>query len=246
MKSLQFLYAITLLLFSSFSIFAQSEIVYESGSLLIKKLSDRVYTHVSYLQTEDFGNVPCNGMIVIDNQEVIVMETPINNEVSTELIDWIENELKAEIKAVIIHHFHQDCLGGLEVFHQKGIPSYSKNETIELAKQKGYTLPQNGLEKSMEFRLGDHNLISSYFGPAHTTDNIVTYFPAEKALFGGCMIKSLNASKGNLEDADVESWSVSVKKIKNKYPEIELVVPGHGLEGGINLLDYTIDLFEVN
>jgi metallo-beta-lactamase class B len=58
------------------------------------------------------------------------------------------------------------------------------------------------------------------------------------------MVKSMNASKGNLEDANVKEWSNTIRKIKSKYPAASLVVPGHGNAGGQELLDYTITLFE--
>ena len=57
------------------------------------------------------------------------------------------------------------------------------------------------------------------------------------------MVKSLNAGKGYLGDANVNEWSNTVEKVKNKFNKVEHVVPGHGLEGNTDLLDYTIDLF---
>ncbi|MGL4346575.1 MAG: hypothetical protein ACRCR9_00605 [Chitinophagaceae bacterium] len=51
-----------------------------SSSLVLTKLSNHVYIHTSFLQTQDFGNVPCNGMVVIDNNEVIIFDTPTNNQ----------------------------------------------------------------------------------------------------------------------------------------------------------------------
>jgi len=72
----------------------------------------------------------------------------------------------------------------------------------------------------------------------------VGYVPSEKALFGGCLLKHVNASKGNLADANTSEWSSSVAKIKKEYPDLEIVIPGHGKNGGIELLDYTIKLFQ--
>ncbi len=58
------------------------------------------------------------------------------------------------------------------------------------------------------------------------------------------MVKAIEAGKGNLEDANANEWSKTVQKVKAKYPENTIVIPGHGKVGGIELLDFTIRLFE--
>jgi metallo-beta-lactamase class B len=62
---------------------------------------------------------------------------------------------------------------------------------------------------------------------------------------GGCLIKELEATKGYLGDANVAAWSNTVKLVKKEFPNIKLVVPGHGAIGDSKLLDYTIDLFKI-
>lgn len=217
---------------------------YVTETLEIHKISDHVYQHISFLNTESFGKVDCNGMIVFDQGEAIIFDTPADNETSTELISWVENELHATIKAIIPTHFHADCLGGLDAFHQKGIPSYANNLTIELARSGDKTLPENGFDNLLELEVGNKKVIAEFNGEGHTRDNVIGYVPDEKVIFGGCLIKTLNASKGNLEDANTDSWSATVAKLKDKYPDTKQVIPGHGKLGGTDLLDYTVQLFE--
>ena len=76
--------------------------------------------------------------------------------------------------------------------------------------------------------------------------NVVSYFPKENILFGGCLIKELQATKGYLGDANVGEWSSTVEKVKQQYPNVKIVIPGHGKIGGKDLLDFTIKLFETN
>ena len=64
-----------------------------------------------------------------------------------------------------------------------------------------------------------------FFGQGHTKDNVVGYFPIENILFGGCLIKELEATKGYLGDANVGSWSNTVEKIKKQYPKTILLNP---------------------
>ena len=63
-------------------------------------------------------------------------------------------------------------------------------------------------------------------------------------MFGGCLVKELKASKGYLGDANLTEWSNTVEKVKNAYPNVAIVVPGHGEYGNQKLLDYTINLFK--
>lgn len=69
-------------------------------------------------------------------------------------------------------------------------------------------------------------------------------FPSEKVLFGGCLIKELDASKGYLGDANVEAWSGTVNRVAEYFPDVQLVIPGHGAYGDKALLDCTIQLFK--
>ncbi len=221
------------------------EIAFSTPSLKIEKLKENLFTHTSFLEIEDYGSYPCNGMIYFSDNEAIIFDTPINDSVSEELIDWIQKEHNKVIKAVVVTHFHIDCLGGLNAFQKKGIESYAGKLTIQLAKEnKVEYLPETGFNEKLTMKIGKDTIINEFFGPGHTSDNVVSFIPREKALFGGCLVKEMNAKKGNLSHADVGQWSKTVQLIKQKYPDMKIVVPGHGNPGGVELLDYTIQLFE--
>lgn len=218
---------------------------YESSNLKVEKLTNHTYRHISYLSTEDFGKVNCNGMIVADGGEAIIFDTPTNDTDSKELIDWVNNTLKCKVVGIVVTHFHTDCLGGLQEFHTRHIPSYASVKTIELARADSVQIPQIGFEKYMELRVGGKKVVNEFFGEGHTVDNIVSYFPDEKVLFGGCLIKELGATKGYLGDANVNDWSQTVQAVKSRYEKAKLIIPGHGKPGSVDLLDYTIKLFKV-
>jgi metallo-beta-lactamase class B len=216
----------------------------DTEALKTQPLTEGVYVHISYLQTETWGLVPCNGMVYVHGGEAIVFDTPTDSATSETLIHLIENDWKKRIKAVVINHFHADCLGGLGAFHRHKIPSYANQLTIELAKAAGeQVLPQHGFEQSLMLTCGDRKVENRFFGEGHTRDNIVSYLPSEKALFGGCLVKSMDAGKGYLGDANTATWSATVEAVKRAYPDAKFVVPGHGDAGGVELLDFTAKLF---
>lgn len=221
----------------------QPDEVYNTDNLIITRVAENSFQHTSFLQTNDFGNVPCNGLIVRKGDEVIVFDTPTNDKSAEELILWIKEKLHCKVNAIIPTHFHNDCLGGLKIFDDHGIPSYAYSKTIELAKENDYVIPQNSFSDSLILKVGDSKIIARFFGEGHTRDNVVGYFPDDRILFGGCLIKEIDASKGYLGDANEAAWSGTVEKVKAEYPEVTLVIPGHGEYGNKELLDYTINLF---
>lgn len=219
--------------------------VYQTSNLIIKKTSPHVYRHISYLSTTDFGKVECNGMVVINRGEAIVFDTPTNNAASAELIGYIGQQLHARIKAIIPTHFHDDCVGGIAEFGKRHIPAYALNATIALLNTHVPGAAKNikGFNKVLNLSAGGQPVEVRFFGEGHTRDNVVGYYPAGHTMFGGCLIKELNASKGFLGDANPVAWPATVAAVKQHYPKVKLIIPGHGQPGGTELLDYTIGLF---
>lgn len=237
---------ITLLFFLLLQLSGKSQkldIAYTSETLKIIPITKNSFVHVSYLETDSYGKVACNGLIYMNEDQAIIFDTPNGDSTSEELIRWVTDTKKHKITAVVINHFHDDCLGGLAAFHQLNIPSYANEKTIVLAKKEGNQIPKIGFDSKKELTAGDQKISNRYFGDAHTQDNIVSYIASEQLLFGGCMVKSLDATKGYVGDANESEWSKTIKKIKQTYPDVKIVIPGHGDFGGTELLDYTARLF---
>jgi len=216
----------------------------ERNAVQLDQISNHCFKHKSYLSTESFGLVGCNGMVVVSDKKALILDSPATMEATENLISTLEEDHQVTIIGVIPTHFHEDCLGGLEAFHAKGIPSYSLGRTRELAEEREYSIPIHPFESSMNFEVGNINVLIKYHGEGHTEDNIVAYVEDDEVLFGGCLIKSLGANKGNLEDANVKEWSSTVQDIIRDYPNVSKVIPGHGKLGNAALLDYTVELFK--
>jgi metallo-beta-lactamase class B len=218
--------------------------VYRTNTLIITRLTEGTFQHTSFKQTNDFGNVPCNGLVVQNGSETLVFDTPVNDSCAAELIRWIQQTQRCTVNAIVPTHFHDDCLGGLRAFHDQGIPSYAYVKTIELAQANKYEVPRNSFPDSLSLKVGGESIKIKFFGEGHTRDNVVGYYPHDQVLFGGCLIKEMEASKGYLGDANENDWSGTVEKIRKVYPDVKVVVPGHGESGTRQLLDYTIKLFK--
>lgn len=225
--------------------FRQDTIV-NSENLILIRVSRHSLQHISYLNTNDFGRVSCNGMVLLNDYQAVIFDTPTNDESSEELINFLTQKLKSKIVAVIPTHFHNDCIGGIQAFNLHQIPAYTSNRTIDILKEQGDKSAEllKGFDDSLTLKIGGESVIVKYFGEGHTKDNITGYFPADSILFGGCLIKELDATKGYLGDSNTKEWPLTVAKLKREYPQAKIVIPGHGKPGGTDLLDYTESLFQ--
>lgn len=223
----------------------EKSIHYESDHLRVEQLSENVFLHVSYLKTNDFGKVSCNGAVFKSGDEALIIDTPTNDEASDELIRWVNENLGCKVVGVIPTHFHDDCLGGIASFDSKGIKSYAQELTIQLAKDDSVVLASNPFDSLLTLEFGKEKAMITFFGRGHTYDNVVAYYPKEETLFGGCLIKSIGAGKGYLGNADTLAWSTTVNTIEATYDNLRLIIPGHGKPGDKELLTYTSKMFAV-
>ena len=87
-------------------------------------------------------------------------------------------------------------------------------------------------------------LIQIYYpGPGHTIDNTIVWLKNQKILYAGCLVKELSSSSlGNITEADLDAYPKTLENLINKYKNANLVIPGHGKWGGIELIEHTLDL----
>lgn len=218
-----------------------------SDSLTVVQLTPNVWEHITLQYYPAFGTFTSNGLIYRSGSEAVIMDTPASNSQSRVLLEWWNNTYpETKVTSVIVNHFHEDALGGLEVFHSAGVKSYGHRRTKRLLRTDDpkATPPQHTFRRTQTIRVGERVVVNFYPGPAHTADNIVTWIPDEKVLFGGCMVKSLGANKGNVADANVKNWPAAISLVMAKFSDVRIVIPGHGDLGNKELLQYTAELFK--
>jgi metallo-beta-lactamase class B len=208
-------------------------------------LHDSAYMHVTWDESELYGRFSSNGMVVVKNGKALMIDTPMDNEKTRRLCEYLENSMNVEVVRLVIGHYHDDCLGGLEYIQKSGIESVANKLTAEKCIELGLPVPSIPFTGELTFDFMGEEIECRFFGGGHTFDNIVVWIPSVKVLFGGCLIKSLESrGLGNLSDAVTGEWEGTVRKIIARYPDIRTVIPGHGSHGGPELLDHTIRLAE--
>ncbi len=209
------------------------------------QLQDSIFIHTSWYQTEHFGKVPANGLIILRNGQAVMIDTPWDNEMTKQLTEFIEDSLNVRLVKFIAGHFHEDCIGGLEYLQKRNIETIANSITITKCKEDNLPVPSTSFTDSLIIDFSGLKIECRFFGGGHTFDNITVWIPEKRILFGGCLIKSSDSDNlGYIGDAVMDDWDLTVKKVMEKYRNIKTVVPGHGNFGGAELLNHTVELVE--
>ncbi len=203
-----------------------------------------------YTTTKDLDKrvISSNGLIIRTSEGIILVDTPWDTKLTQLLVEKFKKINQEPIIGAYVTHAHYDRMGGIRYLIDNQIPVYGSKQTIEIAKKKGYTTPNQALNyKDTTVIHGDTYLTLFYPGKGHAPDNIVIWLPQSKILFGGCLVKSLiDKDLGGVYDADIKNWSMSVMNVINRFHDIEIVVPGHGPWRNTELLLHTLKLIEQN
>ena len=240
--------------------FAKSDVIRLPHNIEIRKITDNAYTatDVDYHEST---------VLIVKTQDetVVIASSPFEGVGTQAMMDWIKKDLKPKKMVTVNTHFHLDGSGGNEVYEKNGVEIWSSDLTQKFQKEKlKGTLKgaARGFKGDLEKRILNTQVVPAkhtfpakegktfdfsgekvevfFPGEAHSLDNVVVYFPKQKVLFGGCMIKP--EVIGYLGDANVKAWPESAKRLK-KF-DVKYVVQGHGPVGGPEFLDKTIQVAE--
>jgi glyoxylase-like metal-dependent hydrolase (beta-lactamase superfamily II) len=228
-----------LFLIASAGVFAQNT------KLKIQHLKGNLYVYTTYNLFS--GNpFPSNSMYMVTDDGVVLIDTPWDKNQFQPLLDSIEARHNKIVVLCISTHNHDDRTAGLDYYKSKGIATYSSKFTRERCIENGNPVAEHFFKNDTVFTVGRHKLEAYYPGEGHTPDNITVWFPEEKVLYGGCLVKSVeNDGLGNIADANLKVWSNTIQKLINRYEEAAYVVPGHFIwSRGRKALKHTQKLLE--
>ncbi|HBG70597.1 MAG: hypothetical protein A2W93_08430 [Bacteroidetes bacterium GWF2_43_63] len=218
----------------------QPDTVVINNNIQLIHLKDSFFVHITSDYVEGFGMVSSNGLLVIRNGNALMIDTPMDEAKTTELLDFLRDSMHTEVTLFIPGHWHNDCIGGLEELHRHNVFSIANEMTRAECIKRNLEVPKASFSKSIQWSFCGIPLECFYPGAGHSLDNIVVYFPEQKILFGGCLIKSAESTSiGNIADADVQAWPKTLKKVQKKYPNAEIIIPGHGSVGSFEIIEHT-------
>lgn len=93
-----------------------------------------------------------------------------------------------------------------------------------------------------DFETQDGHIRVFYLGPSHTPADVFVYFPSEKVLDAGSILKE---QLGNLANADVREYPVTLHKLQALHLNIRTVIAGHwSAKHGPDLIDKYLDMLK--
>ncbi len=212
------------------------------GKLEIRHLTGDFYIYITYGMYKGTP-VPANGMYLVTSQGAVMFDTPWDTTQFQPLLDSIMIRHHKKVIICVATHFHGDRTNGLEYYSKAGIRTYTTKQTDDSSRARNEKRAEYLIYKDTVFKTGQYSFQTFYAGPGHTADNIVIWFEKEKILYGGCLVKSIEATDlGYLGDAKVKEWGSTIRRIQSRCKSPEYIIPGHDAWDSKDALTHTLEL----
>ena len=198
------------------------------AQLEIHKLTDSVYVYTTYRELES-GPFPSNSMYVLTSDGIVMIDTPWDTTQLAPLLDSMKVKHNAAPIFSFSTHFHDDRTAGLKKLDSMGVKTHSTLKTKNLCLKHNNEIAQHTFLGDTLLNIGGKQIQFYYPGKGHTEDNIVVYVNGDDVLYGGCLVKSYEATNlGYTGDSGtLDEWIESLKIIKKKFKSADFIIPGH-------------------
>lgn len=194
-----------------------------------------------------------NSYLIETAKSVILIDTQFTNNDFKSLSEAI-NRAGKPLAAIIISHPHPDHYNNLAALIRKypSIPVYATAETTAAIKrddQKHRTLwsgvyrsfyptdlafPTHTLRKGETRTFDGVTLAFDTLESGESVNQLLIHFPAINTLFVGDLV--YNGVHSYTREGKLKSWIDNLRQVKQKYPTISTLYPGHGESGSLELL----------
>lgn len=210
--------------------------------LEITHATGNLYVYTSFGRYKD-QFVPANAMYAVTTRGIVLFDTPWDSAYFQPLLDSLQARYHKPVLMCFSTHWHEDRTAGLNYYGRKGIETFATRQTDSLCILHHKPRAANLIADDTVFAVGGSTFHIFYGGPGHSFDNIVVWFPREKLLYGGCLIKSSAAKDlGNTEDAFPKQWAGTIERILHKFGAPAMTVAGHGPWRDNHSIQHTLSL----
>ncbi|WP_395376782.1 MBL fold metallo-hydrolase [Marinicella sp. W31] len=210
-----------------------------------QSLGNDVWMYTAYMDITGYDNYPTNGVIVLGNESAMIVDLPVSDIYTRYVFDWIEKQGR-EVRYVVPQHFHIDSAGGLKYAQKRGAQVLMLDKTQAMQFSELEVKPDIVFADELRLRVDQHDLWLAHLGGGHSADSVVAWLPQQKILVGGCLVKSgQSKTLGNTVDAVMDAYANTLRRIQNRFPDIQTVTPGHGAPAE-NLLQHTLGLVQLH
>ena len=217
------------LLFFSISVVRASE-----PDVSIYPLTDSIYV------AEDSHYAKTNYAVYVGAASVTIVGAGWSPGTAELLAREIREVTHKPVKDVILPDHDPEYAGGISYWRRNGANVLSTALTEETLKsdwtkavdftRKHFpnypNLPLALPTKTYEadFTLENGNIRGFYLGPSHNADDIFVYFPKERVLYAGSILKE---HLGNLAFANLEEYPKTLQKLQKLHLDINKIISGH-------------------
>jgi cyclase len=180
------------------------------------------------------GGVANTGFIV-GEKEVAAIDAQMTADAAQKMLEEIRKVTSKPLTKVILTHSDGDHVNGLTGF-PRGLEILSsvqaRNEMAEAIKEPNAQalepyLPTRTFAQKMDFDIAPEHVQLLHFGPAHTSGDIVVFFPGSKLAFVGDLVfigrdPLIHRFKGGTSRGLIKTLQSLLELDADKY------VPGHG------------------
>lgn len=238
-KRLLIVRLVLIFLLSGFSFASKAQ---SNKKLLIEHLKGDFYVYTTYNTYQD-SKVRANGVYLVTPKGVVMFDTPWDTTQFQPLLDSIYKRHQKKVVMAFATHWHSDKTAGLEYYRKAGIETYTTALTDLLSQKNNAKRAEFLLQKDTSFIFDQYKFETYYPGEGHTQDNIVIWFPKEKILLGGCLIKGAkDENLGFLGDGNTKEYANTLLKVQKKYPNPNYIITTHSDWRDINSLNNSIRL----
>lgn len=220
----------------------------------LSHLRGRVYV------VEDSYYAAENSAVYIGPKSVTVVGATWTPQTAKRLLDEIRKVTNEPLGDVIDTDYNPERAGGNEYWKSIGARIVSTRLTYKLL-QTDWTkvcsfvrhyypdYPQVELALPTvaypgNFSLQNGHLRALYLGPSHTADGIFVYFPDEKVLYAGNILKE---HLGNLAFADLREYPNTLRRLQQLHLPLTTIIAGHwSALHGPELIDQYLQMLQDN
>lgn len=192
-----------------------------------------------YTGKHDFQGVstPANGALFVSGKHAFLVDTLWSDEQFESVLRYLDRH-GVVADAILLTHAHEDRTGGLGAAIAHKLMIFARRETAARVERPGFR--PTFIEDRDRIAFEGESIEVYFPGPAHTSDNVVTFRPRDSVLFAGCAVKDKAATNlGFIEEADEERWPEALFRMERAFPRAVRIIPGHGEPGGRDLFAHT-------
>lgn len=188
-----------------------------------------------------------NSGFVASGGDVAAIDSTLTEQRTRTLVETIKSVTGAAPRTLINTHHHSDHTFGNSQFAGATIIAHTRCRDAVIATGLGpvktdplvpwgdlqLSPPTLLFQDSIELYVGETHAELFYLGPAHTDNDIIVWLPSRRILFAGDLL--FNHATPIITDGSLSGAERSLERMAALNPEV--VVPGHGLVGGSEMIE---------